>query len=69
MNFLQVQSVLKNNGFKEFKGKGSHRKFVAQKNGEKRVVIVPYHGRGTDINPSVLAAIIRQSGLPKKLFN
>ena len=68
MNFLEIERVLLNNGFERKKGKGSHRKYVAIVNGERRVVSIPFHGKGKDIKPGVLSSIIRQSGLNKDLF-
>lgn len=68
MNFLEIERVLLQNGFERKYGKGSHRKYVAVIDGKRRVVSVPFHGKGKDIKAGVLSSIIRQSGLKKDLF-
>ena len=69
MNFRQVRDILEANGI-SFKrnGKGSHRIYEGIHNGKIRLVILSYNHLGEDVKPGTLAGIIRQSGLPKRLF-
>ncbi len=68
MNYLEVERILLRNGFEKKQGKSGHRKFIGIVNGQRRVVPVPFHGKGKDVKPGVLSSIIRQSGLDRDLF-
>lgn len=47
---------------------GSHRRYRGEIGGEIRFVDVAYHNINDEILPNALASMIRQSGLPKRLF-
>jgi len=49
--------------------RGSHRQYKRTANeGETRLVTVAYHNINDDVLPGTLSSMIRQSGLPKRLF-
>jgi len=60
----EVEAILIDNGFEFRRQRGSHRIFA--KPGHPRPVPIPEHGKS--LAPGTLAAIIRESGLPKDLF-
>ena len=68
MNYRSVVRVLVSNGFAFDRQRGSHRIYKGVVAGKVRVVVVAYHRESDEIRPGVLAAMIRQSGLNKKLF-
>jgi predicted RNA binding protein YcfA (HicA-like mRNA interferase family) len=47
---------------------GTHRQYVGYVDGVRRVVTVDFAQGGEDIMRHNLASMIRQSGLPKRLF-
>ncbi len=57
--------ILLANGFSLIRARGSHEIY---KNAEDRMVIVAYHGKGKMIPLGTCLVIVKQSGLPKKLF-
>jgi predicted RNA binding protein YcfA (HicA-like mRNA interferase family) len=69
MTFDAFVRILESNGFALVRqGKGSHAIYRGEANGEVRLVTVAAHRMSDDIKPGTLASMIRQSGLPKKLF-
>ena len=67
MKIRDVVAILLDEGFVLDRRRGSHRQYEGRVAGKRRVVTVA--GRdGDDVNPKNLGSMIRQSGLPKKLF-
>jgi len=59
MNFLEIERIIKNDGWKLKAVKGSHYQYVhASKNGK---VTIPHH-KG-DIAPVIIKSILRQAGI------
>jgi len=46
----------------------SHRRYRGVVEGQVRLVTVAYHSIHDEIKPDTLASMIRQSGLPKRIF-
>ncbi|MCY7272682.1 MAG: type II toxin-antitoxin system HicA family toxin [Phormidesmis sp. CAN_BIN44] len=61
----QVCRVLQENGFVEVRQKGSH--IIMQLETEETTVTVPVPNH-SDLRSGTLRSIIRQSGLPRELF-
>ena len=57
--------LLKSQGFREVRQRGSHRMMQLRKGETTRTIPVPMH---EDLKPGTLGSIIRQSGLDKSLF-
>ena len=69
MKFAAFIGALSANGFVLHRqGSGSHAIYRGAVGGEVRLVTVAAHRMGDDIKPGTLAAMIRQSGLPKSTF-
>ena len=68
MNYRDFVAILESRGFVLERQRGSHRIYKGQAGGRVRIVVVAFHGEGADIRLGTLASMIRQSGLPKKLF-
>jgi predicted RNA binding protein YcfA (HicA-like mRNA interferase family) len=68
MKFREVIRILLKNGFELERQRGSHRVYVGSVGGRTRLVIVACHSESDDIKAGTLASMIRQSGLPKRLF-
>lgn len=69
MTFRQFIRILIDHGFElDRQGSTSHRVYKGVVDGKPRLVIVACHREGADIKPGTLGSMIRQSGLPKKLF-
>lgn len=67
--FRDFIEIIEAHGFELHRhGKTSHRRYIGTVNGETRFVDVAYHKINDDILPKTLASMIRQSGLPKRLF-
>jgi predicted RNA binding protein YcfA (HicA-like mRNA interferase family) len=47
---------------------GSHRQYRGVVEGKVCLVTVAYHNINDEIRPDTLASMIRQSGVPKKMF-
>jgi predicted RNA binding protein YcfA (HicA-like mRNA interferase family) len=60
--------ILLDNGFQLDRQSGSHRQYEGLHGGRRWLVTVACHSEGDEIGRMVLASMIRQSGLPKKLF-
>lgn len=69
VTFAAFVTLLEANGFcLHRQGKGSHVIYRGVVDGEVMLVTVAAHRASDAIKPGTLAAMIRQSGLPKKLF-
>ena len=60
--------VLVRNGFTLGRQKGATRVYKGSVEGRIQTVTIHFHRGGDDIKPGTLASMIRQSGLPKRLF-
>jgi predicted RNA binding protein YcfA (HicA-like mRNA interferase family) len=59
--------LLEEHGFRQTRQKGSHRRYEGLVSGKLQLVTVS--GKpGDEVLPQTLASMIRQSGLPKRLF-
>lgn len=63
--FIQI---LRDNDFALVRQRGSHRTYKGVVKGKVQMVQVAVSREGDDIRPGTLASMIRQSGLPKKMF-
>ena len=68
MKFREVIRILLKNGFELERQRGSHRVYAGSVGGRTRLVVVACHSESDDIKAGTLASMIRQSGLPKRLF-
>ncbi|MBV8071904.1 MAG: type II toxin-antitoxin system HicA family toxin [Acidobacteriaceae bacterium] len=68
MNFREFIKILEAHGFELKRTVGSHRRYEGTVNGRIQLVIVAYHSLGDEIRPKNLGSMIRQSGLPKRVF-
>lgn len=68
LTFDAVLKILLDHGFEFDRQKGSHRTYKGTVNGQTQVVTLAGHKGKEIVKPRTLASIIRQSGLPKKLF-
>lgn len=68
MKYRDFVPILTEHGFACVRERGTHKQYQAVINGQTRLVTVDYGQPGEDIRPRNLASMIRQSGLPKKLF-
>ena len=69
MKFRDFIPILEEHGFTfDRQGATSHRQYKGVVNGKVMLVTVDYSQLGEDITKRNLASMIRQSGLPKKLF-
>ncbi|MYD30013.1 MAG: addiction module toxin, HicA family [Nitrospira sp. SB0677_bin_15] len=69
MKYRDFLKVLTANGFVEIRQESRHHQFEGYVDGKRRMVTAAYSQPGEDIKPRNLASMIRQSGLPKKLFD
>ena len=68
MKYREFIAIIEDHGFRLHRqGATSHAIYRGTVNGKVEQVIVAGSG-GEDIKPKTLASMIRQSGLPKKLF-
>ncbi|MDE0045368.1 MAG: type II toxin-antitoxin system HicA family toxin [bacterium] len=67
MKVRDVLRLLRANGFTLERQTGSHRQLIGVVGGRRRLVTVAGQ-EGDDIRSGTLAAIRRQSGLPRRLF-
>ncbi|PIR45527.1 MAG: hypothetical protein COV09_00845 [Candidatus Vogelbacteria bacterium CG10_big_fil_rev_8_21_14_0_10_50_13] len=63
--YRDVESFLKDNGFRLNHIRGSHYYFVGHIDGKHRQVCVPYHSRNA-FKPRTLKGVILQSGIKKE---
>ena len=69
MKYREVLRILRDNGFSYKRdGKGKHTIWEGKHSGKTYVVTLSYDQEGNDVPKGTLDNIIRQSGLPKKLF-
>jgi predicted RNA binding protein YcfA (HicA-like mRNA interferase family) len=69
VKFRDVIRIIEGNGFVLARHHGtSHRQYRGNVGSQVRYVTIACHSLGDDVKPKTLASIIRQSGLPKKLF-
>lgn len=67
--FREFIAIILRHGFALGRHEGtSHRIYRGVVDGEPRIVVVAAHNLHDEIKPGTLDAMIRQSGLPKKLF-
>ena len=67
MKVRDAIKCLERNGFRFDRQRGSHRQYEGFVAGRRRIVTVSGHDND-DVISQTLAAMIRQSGLPKKVF-
>lgn len=69
MKFSRFIEIIRANGFDLHRqNSGSHAIYRGVVSGNVKLVTVAAHRMSDDIKPGTLAAMIRQSGLPKDLF-
>lgn len=68
MNYRAFIKILRAHNFEQVRQRGRHRIFEGFVGGRRRCVTVAYKTLGEHILPKNKAAMIRQSGLPKKTF-
>jgi predicted RNA binding protein YcfA (HicA-like mRNA interferase family) len=68
LKYRTIIQVLTSHGFVLIRQKGSHRQFEGFIAGKRHVVTIACHSENEDVLPNTLQSIIRQSGLPKRLF-
>lgn len=66
--FRDFIAIIEANGFTFDRQSGSHRQYERVSAAGTHVVTVAYHNINDLVRPDTLASMIRQSGLPKKLF-
>ena len=68
MKYRDFVPILHSHGFVVVRVRGSHKQYQGIVNGKTMLVTVDFSQLGEDIQPRNLASMVRQSGLPKKLF-
>jgi predicted RNA binding protein YcfA (HicA-like mRNA interferase family) len=68
MKFRDFIRILEVHGFELARQRGSHRTYKRTVGRQPHVVVVACHRESDEIKPGTLSSMIRQSGLPKKLF-
>lgn len=68
MKYRDAIRELLRNGFVLVRQKGSHRQYEGFVDGTRHLVTISCHSESEDILPNTMQSIIRQSGLPKRLF-
>lgn len=66
--FREFLAILEAHKFVFERQESSHRQYRGIVGGQTRLVTVAYHNLGDEIKPLTLKSMIRQSGLPKRLF-
>lgn len=66
--FREFIAIIESCHFKIDRQDGSHRQYIGVVSGQTRLVTVAYHNINDNILPDTLASMIRQSGLPKRIF-
>ena len=61
MNFNELEKIIKADGWKLYKTKGSHYQYIHDEKHGKTTI--PYH-KG-DISPKIVKSVLRQAGLKK----
>jgi predicted RNA binding protein YcfA (HicA-like mRNA interferase family) len=68
LKYRDFVPILTAHGFVLVREKATHKQYQGTVDGRIMLVTVDYSQPGEDISPRNLASMIRQSGLPKKLF-
>jgi predicted RNA binding protein YcfA (HicA-like mRNA interferase family) len=68
VKFRHFIEIIEAHGFVLARQESSHRRYRGVIDGRVQLVTVAYHQISDEILPKTLASMIRQSGLPKKLF-
>lgn len=68
MKYRDFVPILLAHGFKLVRERATHKQYQGVVDGKTMLVTVDYSQPGDDISVRNLASMIRQSGLPKKLF-
>jgi predicted RNA binding protein YcfA (HicA-like mRNA interferase family) len=68
VKFRDFIPILTHNGFDLDRTSATHKQYKGVVGGLTRLVTVDYSQLGEDISARNLSSMIRQSGLPKKLF-
>jgi predicted RNA binding protein YcfA (HicA-like mRNA interferase family) len=68
VKYREFIAIIEARGFQLDRSKGRHFQYEAVIDGQRRIVTVACSHQGEDIKKHNLAAMIRQSGLPKNLF-
>lgn len=68
MKYRAFIKILEEHRFVCIRQKSTHRHYEGFVKGERRLVTADFNHAGEDIMRHNLASMIRQSGLPKKLF-
>jgi predicted RNA binding protein YcfA (HicA-like mRNA interferase family) len=68
VTFREFVAIIEGEGFRLVRQKGSHRAYEGFHSGRRWIVTVASHSLSDDISRGTLASMIRQSGLPKRLF-
>lgn len=68
MKFRAFVRILESQGFSLDREHATHKQYRGMVDGRTRLVTVDYDQPGDDIPRRNLASMIRQSGLPKRLF-
>lgn len=69
MKFSRFIEIIRANGFELHRqGSGSHAIYRGVVGGDVKLVTVAAHRMSDEIKPGTLAAMVRQSGLPKGIF-
>lgn len=68
MKFREFVRIIEAHGFALDRERATHKQYKGSVGGQIRLVTVDYDQPGNDIPKRNLASMIRQSGLPKRLF-
>ena len=68
MKFREFIQVIEQHGFTLRRTEGSHRRYEGVIDGRVQLVAIAYHSANDDIRPKTLSSMVRQSGLPKRVF-
>jgi predicted RNA binding protein YcfA (HicA-like mRNA interferase family) len=68
MKFRDLIRILEAHGFVLDRQRGSHRTYKGLVAGKMRVVTVACHRESDEVKRGTLSSMMRQSGLPKRLF-
>jgi predicted RNA binding protein YcfA (HicA-like mRNA interferase family) len=68
VKYREIILILETHGFVLERSRGSHKHYVGYVKGQRKLVTADFSQLGEDILPRNLQSMIRQSGLPKKLF-
>jgi predicted RNA binding protein YcfA (HicA-like mRNA interferase family) len=66
--FREFIEILERAHFSLVRTEASHRRYAGTVGNVVRNVTVAFHNINEEIRPNTLASMIRQSGLPKRLF-